>query len=52
MVIVIGVAHSNTRAGADCSRYCQRVHHVQSEDLRIEWIKDADTIGITQEFRP
>jgi 4-hydroxy-3-methylbut-2-enyl diphosphate reductase len=50
VVIVIGGAHSNnTRELVQtCSRYCQRVHHVQTaNDLRIEWIKDADTVGIT-----
>ena len=31
-----------------CSRYCSQVHHVQTEsDLRPEWFRDADVVGIT-----
>lgn len=50
VVVVIGGARSNnTRELAQtCSRFCPRVHQVQtSEDLRMEWFRDADTVGIT-----
>jgi 4-hydroxy-3-methylbut-2-enyl diphosphate reductase len=50
VVVVIGGAHSNnTRELVEtCSRYCLRVHHVQtSEDLRAEWLEGAQTVGIT-----
>jgi len=50
VVIVIGGAHSNnTRELVEtCSRYCERVHHVQTEeDLRSDWLESAHTVGIT-----
>lgn len=50
VVIVIGGAHSNnTRELVDtCSRYCPRVHHVQTaDDLREDWLQYAETLGIT-----
>lgn len=50
VVIVIGGAHSNnTRELVEtCSRYCERVHHVQTaEDLRSDWLEGAHTAGIT-----
>ena len=50
VVVVIGGAHSNnTRELVEtCSRYCTRVYHVQTaEDLRPEWIHNAETLGIT-----
>ena len=50
VVIVIGGAHSNnTRELVEtCSRYCVKVHHVQTaEDLRAEWLEGAQTVGIT-----
>ncbi len=50
VVIVIGGAHSNnTRELVEtCSRYCARVHHVQTAaDLRYEWVEKAKTLGIT-----
>jgi 4-hydroxy-3-methylbut-2-enyl diphosphate reductase len=50
VIIVIGGAHSNnTRELVEtCSRYCVKVHHVQtSEDLREEWLRGAHTCGIT-----
>jgi len=50
VVIVIGGASSNnTRELVNtCSRYCARVHHVQTAlDLRAEWFIDADCVGIT-----
>ncbi len=50
VVVVIGGAQSNnTRELAQtCSRFCARVHQVQTlEDLRMEWFRDTDTVGIT-----
>jgi 4-hydroxy-3-methylbut-2-enyl diphosphate reductase len=50
VVIVIGGASSNNTRElvATCSRHCRRVHHVQSAaDLRAEWLRDAETVGIT-----
>ena len=50
VVIVIGGAHSNnTRELVEtCSRYCVRVHHVQTaDDLRPEWLEGAAVVGIT-----
>jgi len=50
VVIVIGGAHSNnTRELVEtCSRYCERVHHVQTaEDLRSDWLEGAQTLGLT-----
>jgi 4-hydroxy-3-methylbut-2-enyl diphosphate reductase len=50
VVIVIGGAHSNnTRELVEtCSRYCVRVHHVQTaEDLRPDWLEGAGVVGIT-----
>ena len=50
VVIVIGGAHSNnTRELVEtCSRYCVRVHHVQTaDDLRREWLENAGVVGIT-----
>jgi len=50
VVIVIGGAHSNnTRELVETSsRYCVRVHHVQTaDDLRPEWLEGAAVVGIT-----
>lgn len=50
VVIVIGGANSNnTRELVQtCSKYCERVHHVQTAaDIREEWIHAEDTVGIT-----
>ncbi len=50
VVIVIGGAHSNnTRELVEtCSRYCTRVHHVQTaDDLQPEWFDGANVAGIT-----
>jgi 4-hydroxy-3-methylbut-2-en-1-yl diphosphate reductase len=50
VVIVIGGANSNNTRELvkTCSRYCSHVHHVQSEsDLRPEWFRAADAVGIT-----
>jgi len=50
VVIVIGGAHSNNthELVITCSRFCARVHHVQTaNDLRAEWFRADDTVGIT-----
>lgn len=50
VVVVIGGAHSNNthELVKTCSRYCARVHHVQTAvDLRPEWFGGAATVGIT-----
>ena len=50
VVVVIGGAHSNNTQELvrTCSRYCARVHHVQTaSDLREEWFEGAQTVGIT-----
>jgi len=50
VVVVIGGAHSNNthELVRTCSRYCGRVHHVQTaNDLREEWFKGAQTVGVT-----
>jgi len=50
VVVVIGGAHSNNtnELVKTCSRFCQRVHHVQTAaDLRKEWFVDAETVGLT-----
>lgn len=50
VVIVIGGAHSNNthELVRTCSRYCARVHHVQTAaDLQADWLLDANTVGIT-----
>ena len=49
-VVVIGGAHSNNTRElvATCARFCPRVHHVQGpDDLRPEWFRDAETVGLT-----
>jgi 4-hydroxy-3-methylbut-2-enyl diphosphate reductase len=49
VVVVIGGAHSNNTHELvnTCSRYCRRVHHVQTaHGLREEWFEDAQTVGI------
>jgi len=49
-VIVIGGAHSNNthELVKTCSRFCPRVHHVQTaDDLHPEWLSPTDTVGIT-----
>ena len=49
-VVVIGGAHSNNthELVKTCSRFCARVHHVQTAaELRAEWFADAETVGIT-----
>lgn len=50
VVVVVGGAHSNNTQElvATCSRYCARVHHVQTAaDLQAEWFDGIDTAGVT-----
>ncbi len=50
MVIVIGGAHSNNTQELvkTCSRFCARVHHVQTaDDLLMNWLAGAQIVGIT-----
>lgn len=50
VVIVIGGAHSNNthELVRTCSRYCARVHHVQTAaGLCEQWFEGAETVGIT-----
>jgi len=50
VVVVIGGAHSNNthELVKTCSRFCERVHHVQAaNDLREEWFEGVLTVGIT-----
>jgi 4-hydroxy-3-methylbut-2-enyl diphosphate reductase len=50
VVIVIGGAHSNNthELVKTCSRFCARVHHVQTAaDLRREWFLSVETVGLT-----
>jgi 4-hydroxy-3-methylbut-2-enyl diphosphate reductase len=50
VVIVIGGAHSNNthELVKTCSRFCLRVHHVQTAaDLRDDWFCADDGVGIT-----
>ncbi|HXW07420.1 MAG TPA: 4-hydroxy-3-methylbut-2-enyl diphosphate reductase [Vicinamibacterales bacterium] len=50
VVIVVGGANSNNTRELvkTCSRWCPRVHHVQSEcDLQAEFLHGAGTVGLT-----
>jgi 4-hydroxy-3-methylbut-2-enyl diphosphate reductase len=50
VVVVIGGTHSNNthELVKTCSRFCARVHHVQtSADLHNEWFFAGDTVGLT-----
>jgi 4-hydroxy-3-methylbut-2-en-1-yl diphosphate reductase len=50
VVIVVGGANSNNTRELvhTCSRYCARVHHVQTEsDLRPAWFRAARVVGLT-----
>lgn len=50
VVIVIGGNNSNNTRElvSTCSRYCSRVHHVQTAaDLRAEWLRGVNTVGVT-----
>ena len=50
VIVVIGGTHSNNthELVKTCSRFCARVHHVQTaDDLHDEWFFDPDTVGLT-----
>lgn len=50
VIVVIGGTHSNNthELVKTCSRFCARVHHVQTaDDLHYEWFFDTDTVGLT-----
>ncbi len=50
VVVVVGGARSNNtrQLAATCARHCARVHHVESpEEVRPEWFRAADTVGLT-----
>jgi 4-hydroxy-3-methylbut-2-enyl diphosphate reductase len=49
VVVVGGRSSNNTRELVKtCSRYCGRVHHVQTEaDVRSEWFDAAKVVGLT-----
>jgi 4-hydroxy-3-methylbut-2-enyl diphosphate reductase len=50
VVVVIGGAHSNNthELVKTCSRFCPRVHHLQTAaDLHAEWFDANDIVGIT-----
>ena len=50
VVIVIGSAHSNNthELVKTCSRFCPRVHYVQTaDDLQADWFASEQTVGIT-----
>jgi len=50
VVVVIGGANSNNTLALarTCGRHCRRVYHVQtSADLRPDWFRESDTVGIT-----
>jgi 4-hydroxy-3-methylbut-2-en-1-yl diphosphate reductase len=50
VVVVIGGTNSNNTRElvATCQRFCSRVHHVQTDaDLRPEWFRSDDTVGVT-----
>jgi len=50
VVIVIGGAHSNNthELAKTCSRFCARVHHLQTaDDVRKDWFRAEDTVGLT-----
>lgn len=50
VVLVVGGPHSNNTRElvATCSRFCARVHHVQSAaHLSPDWFRPADRVGIT-----
>jgi 4-hydroxy-3-methylbut-2-enyl diphosphate reductase len=50
VVVVIGGAHSNNTQELvkTCSRFCARVHHVQTTaDLYEEWFFAGDVVGLT-----
>ena len=49
VIVIGGQTSNNTRELVKtCSRYCSRVHHVQTEaDLTPAWFGEADTVGLT-----
>jgi 4-hydroxy-3-methylbut-2-enyl diphosphate reductase len=50
VVMVIGGAHSNNTRElvATCRQYCAQVYHVQTaEDVCLEWLAGAETVGFT-----
>ena len=50
VVLVVGGANSNNTRELvrTCAKYCERVHHVHGPgDIRIEWLMDTNTLGIT-----
>lgn len=50
VVVVIGGVHSNNthELVKTCSRFCARVHHIQTTaDLCAEWFRAGDTVGLT-----
>lgn len=50
VVIVVGGAQSNNthELVKTCWQFCSRVHHVRTaDDLRAEWFREDDTVGIT-----
>ena len=49
VIVVGGRSSNNTRELVKtCSRYCARVHHVQTDaDVRAEWFDQADVVGLT-----
>lgn len=50
VVIVVGGRNSNNTLELvkTCARYCDRVHHVQTDtEVRPEWFDDARVVGLT-----
>lgn len=49
VVVVGGRSSNNTRELVmTCSRYCERVHHVQTDaEVRPEWLEGAAVVGLT-----
>jgi 4-hydroxy-3-methylbut-2-enyl diphosphate reductase len=49
VIVVGGQSSNNTRELVNtCSRYCARVHHVQTDaDVRPEWFEAASVVGLT-----
>jgi 4-hydroxy-3-methylbut-2-en-1-yl diphosphate reductase len=49
VIVVGGRSSNNTRELVNtCSRYCARVHHVQTDaEVRTEWFDGANVVGVT-----
>jgi 4-hydroxy-3-methylbut-2-enyl diphosphate reductase len=49
VIVVGGRSSNNTRELVrTCTRYCARVHHVQTDaDVRHEWFDPANVVGLT-----